>query len=284
MDRSKYIGSSDAISILNGNWHELWMLKTGRKEPDDLSRNFKVQLGVHTESFHLDWTIGELCFEYDNYEPVDLRRSENKREQNGFFFREEMVSGVPFGSHPDAVVRNFDSPKEWLPVEVKHTGRFRSASDAVDFYMPQLQHHMFCMGAKYCLFSVIRGNEAPERIWVEAHDVYIQHYVSRAISFWNHILEDTAPAPFIEHTKPLPSIVDSIKRNGFKRRDLGSNNMAGELIANFIETKPAVDKHNSAKADLKALMMDDEDELYHPALTMKRNKRGSILFKLPKEQ
>ncbi len=276
MKRNEYIGSSDAINILSGNWLELWQIKTGRKEPDDLTNNFKVQLGVYTEPFHITWTLNELFFDYKNYELVD--------ENNYFAFHTEMLTGVPFGSHPDAIICDFNEPKKRIPVEVKHTGRFRSASDACDYYMPQLMHHMFCMGSNYCVFSVIRGNEAPERIWVEANDVYIRHYVSRALSFWNYVRDDIAPPPFIEHTKPQQSIVDSIKRNGFKRRDLNTSNIAHQLIDRYLVTKPVVDEHNSVKAELKALMADDEDELYHSKLTMKRNKRGSILFKLPKEK
>lgn len=276
MKRNEYIGSSDAMYILAGNWLELWQLKTGRKEPDDLTKNFKVQLGVHTEPFHLDWTLNELFYDYDNYELV--------REENYFALHHEMVSGVPFGSHPDALIRDLNEPNKYIPVEVKHTGRFRTVDDACDFYMPQIQHHMYCIGSKYCVFSVIRGNEEPERIWVEANDVYIRHYVSRCIEFWNYVLDDVAPAPFIEHTQVQPTIVDSIKRNGFKRRDLNGSNSANALIDRFLVTKPVVDEHNSVKNELKALMADDENELYHAKLTLKRNKLGHILFKLPKEE
>ncbi|HBC03349.1 MAG TPA: hypothetical protein DC015_03915 [Aequorivita sp.] len=292
MDRSKYIGSSDAISILNGNWHELWLLKTGRKQPDDLSQNFKVQLGIETEEFHLNWTMREAFLEDGNLECVHFGEKNTPSDgfyntpPDGFYWLDETNTGTPFGSHPDGLIRNFhnDPKTPYYPVEVKHSGRFRSASDSCDFYMPQIMHHMLVMGSRYCLFSVIRGNEPPERFWVEANGVYIKHYVSRCIAFWNYILDDKAPPPFIEHAKPQTTIVDSIKRNGFKRRDLNRSNRATSLIDRYIVTKPVVDQHNAAKAELKALMADDEDELYHSKLTMKRNKRGSILFKLPKEE
>ena len=51
--RALGIGGSDASKIMNGEWHELWEIKTGRKEDADLSDVFHVQLGHATEKFNL---------------------------------------------------------------------------------------------------------------------------------------------------------------------------------------------------------------------------------------
>ena len=45
MERKGFIGGSDCVKIMNGDWLELWQIKTGRVESDDLSRNIAVQLG-----------------------------------------------------------------------------------------------------------------------------------------------------------------------------------------------------------------------------------------------
>ncbi len=55
MERKGFIGGSDAVKIMNGDWLELWQIKTGVKEPDDLSSNLAVQLGSYTEDFNLSW-------------------------------------------------------------------------------------------------------------------------------------------------------------------------------------------------------------------------------------
>ncbi len=55
MERKGFIGGSDCVKIMQGNWLELWQVKTGRVEPEDLSDNIAVQLGIHTEQFNLDW-------------------------------------------------------------------------------------------------------------------------------------------------------------------------------------------------------------------------------------
>ena len=55
MNRKGFIGGSDCVKIMNGDWYDLWQVKTGRGEPDDLSDNLPVQLGVTTEDFNLSW-------------------------------------------------------------------------------------------------------------------------------------------------------------------------------------------------------------------------------------
>ena len=52
MERKGFIGGSDCVKIMQGNWLELWQVKTGRIEPEDLSRNIAVQMGIQTEEFN----------------------------------------------------------------------------------------------------------------------------------------------------------------------------------------------------------------------------------------
>ena len=51
-DRTKSIGGSDANRIMRGDWHTLWLEKTKRQEPEDLSWNLPVQIGLATENLH----------------------------------------------------------------------------------------------------------------------------------------------------------------------------------------------------------------------------------------
>ena len=34
MERKGFLGGSDAVRIMNGDWHQLWLEKTGRVEPE----------------------------------------------------------------------------------------------------------------------------------------------------------------------------------------------------------------------------------------------------------
>ena len=52
-NRIGFIGGSDAVQIMNGDWVKLWSIKTGLLQPEDLSNNFTVQSGIHNEEFIL---------------------------------------------------------------------------------------------------------------------------------------------------------------------------------------------------------------------------------------
>tara|TARA_Y100000385_G_scaffold248149_1_gene268725 strand:- start:2016 stop:2867 length:852 start_codon:yes stop_codon:yes gene_type:complete len=275
-DRNTYIGSSDARDIKTGNWLKVWAEKTGRTPREDLSDNFKVQLGVWTEQFHLNWTFKRLQAEADG---IYTMSKDYKGKQHWATY------GV-CGSHPDAILE--EGAGDTTPLEVKHSGgfRFRDAAEAARFYMPQLQHHMMCFGSDNICFSIIRGNEEPERTWVGRSQPYIDDYYAKCQAFWEHIEQDREPAPFLEH-KETPDeikINDQIPLNGKTRRSIQTDNHASVLIGQFLETKDAVTIHNSAKSQLKAMMADNEAELYCDELVLKRNKAGSILFKVQKKE
>ena len=51
MNRKGFIGGSDCVKIMQGKWLELWQVKTGREQPEDLTHNLAVQLGTITEDF-----------------------------------------------------------------------------------------------------------------------------------------------------------------------------------------------------------------------------------------
>ena len=115
MERKGFIGGSDCVKIMNGEWQELWAIKTGRMEPEDLSDNIAVQLGSVTEDFNLGW------FE-KRYKCV---LSDHQREY------EMMLGSVPAKGTIDA---------KWNDdiVEAKHTNAFNNMEDIVKRYLPQI--------------------------------------------------------------------------------------------------------------------------------------------------
>ena len=50
MDRLGFIGGSDARRIMAGDWHTLWLEKTGQQEPADLSDNLQFRLAFALSS------------------------------------------------------------------------------------------------------------------------------------------------------------------------------------------------------------------------------------------
>lgn len=280
MERHQYIGSSDASDIIAGNYSYLYKLKTGALPPPDLSDNFKVQLGILTESFHLDWTVNAMS-EEKGHSYKWGKTDKNDEQFFSSFTASDFDPHPVLGSHPDALLR--DEAGLMTPIEVKHTGRWKSAEEAADFYMPQLQHHLICWDADYLIFSVICGTEEPERIVVGYSKEYADYYLERCATLWAFLKAEIPPAPqMVEARKPtIPTKVkDSVPIDGMTKRSLQGNNRAESLIPEFIQTKKQAARHAEVKDELKSMVGETERELYHPALTLKRNAKGSILFKV----
>lgn len=278
IDRNSYIGSSDAKAILDGDWHRLWMEKTGRAQREDLSDKFKVQLGVFTEGFHLDWIV-----------PRMIAAGEIAAEVEGGRQREFRPEGYPYvASHVDAVfllppmyvpTADVAIPRGEIPVDAKHSSGKRSTEELVDFYMPQLQHHIWCAGSERALFSVIQGNEEPERVWIGRSQEWIDLYAAACVDFWKHVLEDTAPnmgSAAAAAEIVTPKVRDAIPINGMTKRCMDGNNLFKAVVREVLDNEAAAKKYDKAKADLKAMMEPGEAELYSKIATLKRDKRGAI--------
>ena len=57
MDRTTFIGGSDVVRLVNGDWENLYLEKIGEKQPDDLSDNLQVQIGLATEQLNVEWFV-----------------------------------------------------------------------------------------------------------------------------------------------------------------------------------------------------------------------------------
>jgi len=132
MERKGFIGGSDCVKIMQGNWLELWQIKTGRIESDDLSRNIAVQLGSWTEDFNLEW------FEHEH----DCVLSNHQEEL------EDMIGTVPAKGMIDA---------RWGSriVEAKHTNPYKNIDDIIEYYMPQIQ--LYCYLVR-CRWRILLSN------------------------------------------------------------------------------------------------------------------------------
>ena len=72
------LGGSDCVQIMHEDWLELWLVKTGRKEPEDLSEILPVQLGSFTEEFNLDWFSKQQFKLRSNSQAIQSRKN-NRR-------------------------------------------------------------------------------------------------------------------------------------------------------------------------------------------------------------
>lgn len=281
-DRTSYIGSSEAKDILDGRWFDLWRIKTGRQPAPDLTDEFRVQLGIFTENFHLDWTIarminageiaGEACNRQDFYVADDASY---------------------IGSHVDATVLLPPSfvpngavpiPAQYAPVEAKHSSGKRTMDELLEWYMPQMQHHLWCTGASKGVLSVIQGNAEPERMWIGRSQEWIDVYARSCAQFWHYVENDIQPPGFSPAAVIEPKVKDAIPINGLVRRCVDGDNAFISVARDMIDNEGAARVYENAKKSLKDMMGPDDGELYSKILTLKRDARGAIRMTVHKDK
>ena len=258
MNRQGFIGGSDARRIMEGDWHNLWLEKTGRAKSADLSENIAVQLGVWTEAFNVMW------FKRHHIGFPDSR-SDNMSEQKTF---ESTINEVPCKGTVDGWIFSNNQI-----LECKHTYDRNTMESCIRQYMPQIQFYMRLADATHCYLSVIFGNRRWEAVAVARDDTYTDNMMVHIAEFWKCVTSDTEPAV---GKQPTSLTTDHIRVDDMVRRDASGDNEFISRAHDFIEAEGMAKSFESAKADLKAMVANDEREVYCDLLTIKRDKRGSL--------
>jgi len=256
MERSHYIGGTDAKRILDGDWLTLYEEKLGLIPAPDLSKVFKVQLGKWTEPFHAKWL----------------------EEQHGLDLRE--VGFMQHKQHP-FIAGSLDRlwPERSTFVELKHTNERSTVRDMVEWYQPQVAHYCAVLGVTEAYLSFIAGNEEPQLVKIEPGADYISQLIELEVLFWWHVenrmAPDNLPSDKIEQAK---SEASKVKVNGMRFVNMTGNNQWAMLVNEYMINEQPAKNFEAAKKGLKELIEPDVAEATGYGLTIKRSKSGSLLF------
>jgi predicted phage-related endonuclease len=230
----------------------LWHEKRGDVEPEDLSGNLVVQLGLATEELNRRWyetNTGRVV--------VDVQR---KIHHPVLRWMEATLDGRVQGS--DAV---FEA-KFMLPWSF-------SEEAAVEKYMPQLQHNMWVVTARSAVLSVITGGGKWVEILAHADPLYQHLIVTAERKFWRCVESGEQPQLFgVEPPRPRIEAVHIV--------DMASSNAWAEFAAVFTRTRHAQLEHEQAKAELKSLVPEDAKEAIGHGVRAKRSKNGALSLDL----
>jgi predicted phage-related endonuclease len=254
-DRRYFIGGSDARVIMGDDEAaliRLWREKRGEVEPEDLSGNLVVQLGLATEDLNRRWyeaNTGQII--------TDIQR---QIRHPALRWMAATLDGRVQGS--DAV---FEA-KFMLPWSF-------SEEAAAEKYMPQLQHNMWCVAARTAVLSVITGGGKWVEILAHADPLYQHLIVTAERKFWRCVESGEQPKLFgVEPPKPRLEAIRVV--------DMTSSNAWAAFAGIFARTRAAYLEHEQAKAELKGLMPEDTKEAIGHGLRAKRSKSGAISFDL----
>ncbi len=253
--RRSFIGGSDVRVIMGddeGALLRLWREKRGEVEPEDLSGNLIVQLGVVTESLNRHW------FERNTGQVLtDVQR---RIRHPVVHYMAATLDGMV-----EATGAVFEA-KFMLPWSFSEEG-------AAEKYMPQLQHNMWVTNAKLSVLSIITGGGKWVEISISADPLYQHLLLTAEKKFWRCVESGEAPRLFgVEPPRPRIEAVRIV--------DMSASNSWAEFAGVFRSTRAAFLEHETAKTELKGLMPEDAKEAIGHGVRAKRSKSGAISFDL----
>jgi len=255
VDRRLFIGGSDARIIMSSDESaliRLWREKRGESEPDDLTDNLVVQLGVATETLNRTW-----------YERNTGRRIADVQRRVHHPVNRWMAATLDgMVEDPDAV---FEA-KFMLPWSF-------SEEAASEKHMAQLQHNMWVTNARSAALSIITGGGKWVEMTIPADALYQHFLVTAERRFWRCVQTGETPHPYgVEPPRPRIEAVRIV--------DMSESNSWAQFAGLFCATRSAFLDHERAKSELKALMPEDAKEASGHGVRAKRSKSGAVSFDL----
>jgi hypothetical protein len=254
-DRRTFIGGSDARIIMGQDQSallRLWREKRGEADPEDLSDNLIVQLGLVTEDLNRRW-----------YERNAGRTISDVQRH----LRHSVVRwmGATLDGLVDGTGAVFEA-KFMLPWSFSEIG-------AAEKHMAQLQHNMWVAHARTAVLSVITGGGKWVEITISADPLYQHLLFTAEKKFWRCVESGETPRLFgIEPPRPRIEAVRVV--------DMSTSNAWAEFAGLFRTTRSAFLDHERAKTELKSLMPEDAKEAVGHGVRAKRSKSGAVSFDL----
>src|SRR5262249_31938420 len=213
-DRRYFIGGSDARIIMGGDEDaplRLWREKRGEAEPEDLSSNLVVQLGLATEDLNRRWyqaNSGQALIDVQRHIRHPALRwmaatLDGRVEATGAVFEAKFM--LPWAFSEEA---------------------------AAEKYMPQLQHNMWVVAARSVVLSVITGGGKWVEITTHADPLYQHLIVTAERKFWRCVESGEPPRLFgVEPPKPRIEALRIV--------DMSASNSWAEFAGLFRSTRQA---------------------------------------------
>src|SRR6516165_7076859 len=255
VERRSFIGGSDARIIMGSDeaaLFRLWREKRGEAEPEDLSGNLIVQLGLVTEALNRHW--------YERNTGQTVECVQHRLRHPVLRWMGATLDGIVAAS--GAV---FEA-KFMLPWSF-------SEEAAAEKHIAQVQHNMWVTNAKLAALSIITGGGKWVEIAISADPLYQHLLLTAERKFWRCVENGEPPRLFgIEPPRPRIAAVRIV--------DMSTSNAWAEFAGVFRRTRQAFLEHDTAKAELKKLVPEDAREAIGHGVRARRSKSGAISFDL----
>jgi len=254
-ERRYFIGGSDARIIMSDDEAallRLWREKRGEAEPEDLSGNLIVQLGVVTEGLNRHW------YEWNTRQAVTDVQRRIRHPVNRWM-------GATLDGMVEGLGAVFEA-KFMLPWSF-------SEEAAAEKHMAQLQHNMWVTNARTAVLSIITGGGKWIELTIPADALYQHLLLTAERKFWRCVESGEPPRLFgVDSPRPRLAAIRIV--------DMSTSNAWAEFAAVFRSTRSAFLEHEKAKVELKGLLPEDAKEAFGHGIRAKRSKAGAVSFDL----
>jgi predicted phage-related endonuclease len=256
------IGGTDAMKIMNGQWLELYNVKMGHSNREDLSDNFQVQLGIASEQIHREF--------FARRSGMAVTTSMLPIYSNQYPWMHATLDGILL--------------EEKTFVEFKHTHAAATLREKAVYYLPQLAHYAHIMQTDHCMFSIIRGNTDPEFGRVDIPLEYTEQLINMERAFYWHIENNIPPeaTPWISQELAAKT-AKVISIAGLKPYDMTESNEWADAAVTWLTTRAEAKANTERAKQLKELMPFDASEATGHGIVITRNKAGALSLRAAKE-
>ena len=258
-DRRSFIGGSDARIIMGNDdaaLLRLWKEKRGEIEPEDLSGDLLIQLGLVTEHLNRHW-----------YEKNTGQAVTDVQQQ--VFHSVHRWMAATLDGRVEAIGAVFEA-KFALPWNFSEEG-------AAEKHMAQLQHNMRVTASRTAVLSIITGGGKWIEMTIPADPLYQHLLLTAERKFWRCV-QSGEPARLFGIEPPRPRL------EAVRTVDMSTSNAWAEFASLYRLTRSAALDHDRAKTELKALVPQDAKEAAGHGVRAKRSKSGAISFELVAEE
>jgi putative phage-type endonuclease len=242
--RSKHIGASEVAALFDMSpfttlW-QLWMEKSGKLPPEDLSGNKSVQAGTFLESGIANWAA---------------HRWDMKIEKVVDYYTADDCPGM--GASLDFQTDGGH------PVEIKWSARgdgWEYEGDTItcapDNYVLQVLHQMACTGAEYGWLIALLRNE-PRRMKIPRSEDVISKIKSEVAKFWDSIRAgQEPPVDFDRDGDAVVRLLDFVPMSDITLGDEHAH-LFQKYLDNAAIEKEAKAKKEEAKTELLTLSIEE---------------------------
>lgn len=251
--RRKGMGGSDANVLMAGDPDailDLWRVKRGEKEPEDLSGILPVIFGTVTEPLNRYW--------YTRQTGRAVANAGETRNHPDYSFMACTLDGTTLTAAAHPAIFEAKTVNAWSNIE-----------EVEQRYWPQLYHNAAVCGLKHAVLSVFIGTLKWELVEVGIDDWYLAELIDRERAFWNTV--ETGQAP-----PGMEPVAAPVKVETFRTVDLTGSNEWASAAGDWLENQGSARVFASAEKSIKALVDADVGVAHGYGIQVKRSRNGAL--------